>query len=84
MYDYSAMHRRLIAANFAIDDLKEKSKRPHSSPNCTREESIRKTEEIRNVEGFGGHTVARILQREHGSKIAASTVCAMFKRRGVS
>ena len=76
--------RRLIAADFAIEGLNEKSKRPHRSPNITSEEIIRRAEEIRSIAGSGGHTVARILRREHRIKIAGSTVCAIFKRRGVS
>lgn len=76
--------RRLITADCALDGLREKSKRPHRSPNATSEDVIRKAEEIRHMEGSGGHTVARILLREHRIKIAGSTVCAIFKRRGVS
>jgi transposase len=67
-----------------MEGRKEKSKRPHRSPNATPEDIIRKAEEIRRIEGSGGHTVARVLLREHGIKIAGSTVCSIFKRRGVS
>ncbi len=76
--------RRLIAAEYTIEGLRDKSKRPHRSPNATSEDVIRKAEEIRQIEGSGGHTVARILLREHSIRIAGSTVCAIFKRRGVS
>jgi hypothetical protein len=38
--------------------LKEKSQRPHRSPNATPEDVIRKTEESRRMEGSGGHAVA--------------------------
>jgi transposase InsO family protein len=76
--------RRFLAADYTMEGLKEKSKRPHRSPNATPEDIIRKAEEIRRMEGSGGHTVARVLLREHGIKIAGSTVCSIFKRRGVS
>jgi hypothetical protein len=38
--------------------LKEKSQKPHRSPNATPEDVIRKTGEIRRMEGSGGHAVA--------------------------
>jgi hypothetical protein len=38
--------------------LKEKSQRPHRSPNATPEDVIRKTEESRRMEGSGDHAVA--------------------------
>jgi hypothetical protein len=41
-----------------MEGQKEKSQRPHRSPNATPEDVIRKTEESRRMEGSGGHAVA--------------------------
>jgi transposase InsO family protein len=76
--------RRLIAADYALEGLRDESKRPHRSPNVTSEDVVRLALEIRQIAGSGGHTVARILWREYGIRIAGSTVCAIFKRYGVS
>lgn len=76
--------RRLVEANCELEGLQGKSKRPRSSPNATSEEVIKLALEIRRIAGSGGHTVARILWREYGIKIAGSTLCSIFRRLGVS
>jgi hypothetical protein len=41
-----------------MERLKEKSHRPHRSPNATPQDIIRKTGESRRMEGSVGHTVS--------------------------
>jgi hypothetical protein len=50
--------RRFVAADYTMEGLKEKSQRPHRSPNATPEDISRKTEEIRRMESSAGHTVS--------------------------
>jgi hypothetical protein len=58
--------RRFVAADYTVEGLKEKSQRPHRSPHATPEDIIRKTGEIRRMEGFVGHAVAGGEAVRHG------------------
>jgi hypothetical protein len=55
---FSVWIRRSVTADYTREGLKEKSQRPHRSPNATPEDVIRKTGEIRRMEGSGGRAVA--------------------------
>jgi hypothetical protein len=68
--------RRFVAADYTMEGLKEKSKRPHRSPHATPEDVIRKADEIRRIEGSGGHAVARVVLRERRDR-----ACMRFQIR---
>jgi transposase-like protein len=48
-----------VTADYTMKGLKEKSRRPHRSPNATPEDVTRQAEEIRRIEGSGGHIYPR-------------------------
>ena len=76
--------RRLIAADYDLQCLKGRSKRPRHSPNAKPRSVILKVKEIRKFDESGGHTIALILRRDFGIRIAGSTACNILKREGVS
>jgi transposase-like protein len=55
---FSVWIRRSVTADYTMEGLKEKSQRPHRSPNATPEDVIRQAEESRRMEGSAGHTIA--------------------------
>ena len=75
---------RLRQCNFNLEALKGHSKRPKFSPNEIDEEIIDLAEEIRGDDEIGGHHVAQIMRNQHGIKIAGSTICNHFRKRGIS
>ncbi len=76
--------RRLIATDYDLQSLKGRSKRPHCSRNAKPKSVILKVKEIRKLDESGGHTIALILRRDFGIRIAGSTVCNILKREGIS
>lgn len=81
LYDWL---KRLVAVDFDVSALKNKSRRPHSSPRQTPahiEEIV-----ISIAEEFGNSDiiVARRLFREHAIKLSHSTICSILKRHEIS
>lgn len=76
--------RRFMDAEYDIYALKNKSRRPHKSPNKT---SIKVEDELLQLRKDNGNKcgkyIALLYEKTRGKKIAGSTVDSIFSRRGV-
>jgi transposase InsO family protein len=81
LYDWLG---KLTAANFDLTSLKSKSRKPHSSPNQTPANIEDLVVSIAKEFGNSDIIVACRLLREHGKKLAHSTVCKILKPRKIS
>lgn len=65
---------------FGIDGLKDRSKRPHHSPNATEAELVEKIIHLRQNYHFGPQKIAMYLTRYHQVSISCSGVWRILKR----
>lgn len=75
---------RLREHKYDLNCLAGKSQAPKTFPNEISEEIIDLAEEIRGDDEIGGHDVAQILFTQHNIKVAGSTICNHFRKRGIS
>jgi transposase InsO family protein len=69
---------------FGADGLRDRSTRPHSSPNATTEEVIGKITYLRQHYHFGPQRVAMYLKRYHDIQISTSGVWRILRRLGLN
>jgi transposase InsO family protein len=69
---------------FGADGLRDRSKRPHTSPNATRQEVIGKITYLRQHYHFGPQRVAMYLKRYHDITISTSGVWRILRRLGLN
>jgi len=80
-YDW---RRRFIEADYDINVLSNKSRRPHTSPNKTPVEIEDELIKLREENGYkGGKYISKLYKDTKGKEIAPSTVDSIFARRGV-
>jgi transposase len=75
---YYAWLRRYEAGG--VEALRDRSRRPHVSPNATKAELVGKIVYLRRSYHFGPHKIARYLKRYHDIAISPSGVWRILKR----
>jgi transposase len=63
-----------------VDALRDRSRRPHSSPNATKAEVVGKIVYLRQHYHFGPHMIAMYLKRYHDVQISPSGVWRILRR----
>lgn len=81
LYDWL---KRLIASDFDVTALKNKSRRPLTSPRRTPAHIEKMVIDISQEFGNSDIIVARRLFREHKIKLSHSTICNILKRHQIS
>ena len=67
-----------------MEALKDRSRRPHVSPNATKVEVVGKIVYLRRRYHFGPHKIAMYLKRYHDVQISPSGVWRILKRLDMS
>jgi transposase InsO family protein len=67
-----------------VEGLRDRSSRPHASPNATKADVVGKIVYLRRSYHFGPHRVAMYLKRYHDIEISPSGVWRILKRLGLS
>lgn len=67
-----------------IDGLRDRSRRPHSSPNATKTEVVGKIMYLRQHYHFGPHKISMYLKRYHDITISPSGIWSILRRLGMS
>jgi transposase InsO family protein len=67
-----------------VDGLRDRSSRPHNTPNATRSEIVGKIIYLRQNYHFGPHKIAMYLKRYHDITISPSGVWRILKRLDMS
>ena len=60
-----------------LDGLRDRSRRPHVSPNATKDEVVGKIVHLRQSYHFGPHKIAMYLKRYHDIQISPSGIWRM-------
>ena len=67
-----------------LDGLRDRSRRPHVSPNATKDEVVGKIVHLRQSYHFGPHKIAMYLKRYHDIQFSPSGIWRMPSSRWIS
>src|SRR3990172_1770501 len=67
-----------------VEGLRDRSRRPHTSPNATKGEVVGKIVYLRQSYHFGPHKISMYLKRYHDVQISPSVVWRILKRLDMS
>ena len=67
-----------------IDGLRDRSRRPHNTPNATKTEVVGKIIYLRKHYHFGPHKISMYLKRYHDITISPSGIWSILRRLGMS
>ncbi len=80
---YYRWWNRFVASGYLAESLKEKSRRPHTSPTACNPKIVRLIKKYRKHYRYGPERIAYYLRVNHQTQVSCSTVARVIQREGL-